>query len=134
MKRRFEPIPEVSFRKEIGGQDGAKSIDGPGEFRFKFQIAQEQIGDESDPQLGQQGVLRSADKAFNFELLLDGFEEEFNLPAVFVKLSDGFSGPGEVVGQEDDDVAGFGIFGADAAQALGEFLFGIEAFELYDVV
>ena len=106
MEWSIQPIPEVSFRKEIGGQDGAKSIDGPGEFRFEFQIAQKQIGDKSDPQLGQQGVLRSADEAFDLELLLDGFEEEFDLPAVFVKLSDGFSGPGEVVGQEDDDVAG----------------------------
>ena len=78
--------------------------------------------------------MRSADKAFDLELLLDGFEEEFDLPAVFVKQSDGFGGPGEVVGQKDNDLAGCGVFGTDAAQALGEFLFGVEPFELYDLV
>lgn len=84
--------------------------------------------------MGQQGVSGGADKTFNLELLLDGFEEEFDLPAVFVDLSDGFGRPGKVIGQKDDDIAGFWIFGTDAAQAIGELLFGIESFEFNDLV
>jgi hypothetical protein len=134
MEWRIEPIPEISSGKEVGGQDRAKGIEGPRELRFEFQIAEEQVGDECHPQLGQQGVLRSADKAFDLELLLDGFEEEFDLPAVFVKLSDGLGGPSEVVGQKDNDLAGYRVFGTDAAQAPGEFLFGVEPFEFDDLV
>ena len=78
--------------------------------------------------------MRSADETFDLELLLDGFEKEFDLPAVFIDLGDGGGRPCEVVGQEHNDFAGFRVFGPDAAQTLGEFLAGVKPFEFNDVI
>ena len=51
-------------------------------------------------------------------MLFDLFEEQLDLPALFVDLCDGERGKGEVVGQKLQLLAGFGIAIGDAAQLL----------------
>ena len=46
------------------------------------------------------GVFRSAEEAFDFEVLLDPFEEQFDLPALPVDFRDGQGCEAEVAGQE----------------------------------
>ena len=55
------------------------------------------------------------------------FEEQFDLPAATIQLSDGQSRHGEVVGQEDERFAGEGIAIADAAQRFGIIVLGLQA-------
>ena len=55
-------------------------------------------------------------------MLLDPFEEQFDLPAQPVELGDGERGQGEVVGQKDEPLARFGVAEADAAQRRFEAL------------
>jgi hypothetical protein len=49
-------------------------------------------------------------------MLFDPFEEQFNLPTLFVNLCDGERGEGEVVGQELQPLAGLRVTVADSAQ------------------
>ena len=62
-------------------------------------------------------------------MLLDPLEEQFDLPAAAVELGDGQRRQGEVVGQEDQRLAGFRIVEANAAQRCGEALARVEAGE-----
>ena len=61
------------------------------------------------------GVGRSAVKSFDTQVLLDPFEEQFDLPATAIELSDGHGWHDKVVGQEDQRVAGERVVIADAA-------------------
>ena len=60
-------------------------------------------------------------------MLLDPFEEEFDLPASAIELGDGQCWDGKVVGQEDQHLAGFGIAITDASQRDGIIVLGLQA-------
>ena len=81
-----------------------------------FRDGDEHVDRDGDPDLGFDGVLGGAEDAFDAQVLLDPFEEGFDLPAAFVGLGDGDGGQGESVGQKDESLAGFGAAVCDAAQ------------------
>lgn len=60
-------------------------------------------------------------------MLLDPFEKQFHLPARFVERADGGCRQDEVVGEEHQRLAGFGILESDAAQMFGIVLAAIDA-------
>ena len=91
-----------------------------------FQNGDEQINGDGGPDLGAHRVGRGAVKGFDAQMLLDPFEEEFDLPAAAIELGDGQRWHGEVVGQEDQRLAGFGITIADAPQRGGIIMLGLE--------
>ena len=53
--------------------------------------------------------------------------EEFHLPVAFVERADGGGRKREVVGDEDQRLAGLGVLEADAPQKFGVILTGVEA-------
>ena len=55
-------------------------------------------------------------------MLLDPFEEQFDLPAALVELRDGQGGKRPVVGQEGEPLPGFGVAIRDASQGNGILL------------
>ncbi len=67
------------------------------------------IDRDGGPGLGLDGVLGIAEEALDAQVLLDPFEERLDLPAAFVEPCDGQGRQGEVVAQEGDGLAGFGI-------------------------
>jgi hypothetical protein len=77
------------------------------------------IDGDGDPDLGLDGVLGGSEEALDAQVLLDPFEEQLDLPAAFVEPCNGQCRQGEVVGQEDEDLAGFGIAICDAAELFG---------------
>ena len=92
-----------------------------------FQNGDEQINGDGAPDLGAHRVGRRAIKGFDPQMLLDLFEEQFDLPASAIELGDGQRRDGEVVGQEDQHVAGFGIAITDATQRVGIIVLGLKA-------
>jgi hypothetical protein len=74
-----------------------------------FQNGDEQVNGDGAPDLGAHGVRAGAIKGFDAQMLLEPFEEQFDLPAAMIELDDGQSRQGEVVGQEDQQFhrAGF---------------------------
>ena len=77
-------------------------------------IGDQQIHAHGHPDLGQYGVARGAEEGFDFQVLLDPFEEQLDLPAILVDRRDGFGRQAEAIGEEDVVLAGLGIAKADA--------------------
>ena len=70
------------------------------------------IGGNGDPDLGLYRIVGSAVEGLDSEMLLDPFEEQFDLPSALVEFGDGQCGKDEIIGQKDE------LF----------FLFGVEVF------
>lgn len=70
-----------------------------------FDDRDQHIGTHCAPDLGLHSVLACAQKVLDAQVLLDPFEEEFDLPAVFVQGCDGGSRQAGVVGQKDERLA-----------------------------
>ena len=67
---------------------------------FCFDDGDQHAGGDSAPDLRLDGVLAGAQKALDAQVLLDPFEEEFDLPAAFVECGDGGRRQSGVVGEE----------------------------------
>ena len=76
---------------------------------LEFQERQDQINTQSYHHLCHHCIVRIAQKGFDFQVLLDPFEEQLHLPALFVNLSDGLGGPVKMVGGEDIMLATFRV-------------------------
>ena len=67
-----------------------------------FDDSDEDVSTNCDPYLRLHGVLAGAQKGFDTQMLLDPFEEQFDLPALLVKCRDHLGLEREVVGQKDE--------------------------------
>ena len=92
-----------------------------------FQNGDEQINGDGAPDLGAHGIGAGAIKGFDAEMLLDPFEEQFDLPASPIQVGNGQRRHGEVVGEEDEGFAGAEVVIADAAQRAGIIVLGCQA-------
>jgi len=99
-----------------------------------FQNSDEQIDGDGCPDLGAHRVGRGAVEGFDAQMLLDPFEEEFDLPAAAIELGDGQRRHGEVVGQEDQGLARFWVAIADAAHGDGIIVLGVQPGEHHGLV
>ncbi len=68
--------------------------------RQKLHIGEHQHGDQGDPYLRHGCVAAGTEESFDLQILLDPFEEQFDLPAGLVDIGDGFGGQVEIVGQK----------------------------------
>lgn len=80
---------------------------------------EQDVDADGDPDLGLHGVLGVAVEAFDAEVLLDPFEEEFDSPTGAIELGDGEGGEVEVVGEEDESAAVFVVVEGDASERFG---------------
>lgn len=85
---------------------------------------EQEHSDEGCPNLNAERVFASADEGFDFEGLLEGFEKEFNFPAVFIDVRDGGWAEFEVVGQKNDLALVFLVPYDHAAKQMRTFLGG----------
>ena len=99
-----------------------------------FQNGDEQINGDGRPDLSAHRVGRGAVKGFDAQMLLDPFEEKFDLPAAAIEFGDGQRRHGEVVGQKDQRLARFWIAIADAAHGVGIIVLGVQAGEHHGLV
>jgi len=68
------------------------------------------------PNLDQNGVLRCFNETSDTKVLLDGLEEQFDLPAFLVDLRDGRGTEAEMVREEDDALVYLGNPDRDTAK------------------
>ena len=73
-----------------------------------FQNGDEQVNGDGAPDLSAHGVRTRTVEGFDAQMLLDPFEEQFDLPAAMIQLRNGQGGRGEIVGQKDQRLAGLG--------------------------
>ena len=77
--------------------------DGKGDTAEGFDVGQEQVIDHGDPDLGHDGISGSPQKGFDFEVLLDPFEEDLDLPTLAIDFGNGAGGEVKMVGEEAID-------------------------------
>ena len=94
-----------------------------------FHDSHKHIDGYSDPDLGLHGILGGAIESLDSEMLLDPFEEQFDLPPAFVQLCDGQGRQDEVVGQEDKTFACFSVVELDPPDFIRVLLSGVETNE-----
>src|SRR6202035_1994201 len=87
----------------------------------------EDVERDGDPDLGLHGIFGCAEEAFDPQVLLDPFEEQFDLPAAFVERGDGGRRQPELIGEEYQLLSRFGVPEADAPQVFGVMLGGVVA-------
>ena len=88
-----------------------------------FDDGHEDVDAHSDPDLGLDSVLGGAVEGLDAKVLLDPFEEQFDLPAGLVQFCDGERRQEEVVGEEDEAFARLCVAVDDAAQGIGIVFF-----------
>ena len=78
--------PQVHTFHEHGLGQAGKLQESTAHFAFELEPNQEQVSDQGGPDLDEHGILGGAIKCLDFQVLLDPFEEEFDLSAAAIKL------------------------------------------------
>ena len=97
--------------------------------KFLFDNGNQNVSRHGAPDLRLDGVLAVAQELLYAQVLLDPFEEQFDLPAVLVQGRDCQWWQHEVVGQKDELLVGDRVPVANAPQVLGVVLRGIKPVE-----
>ena len=99
-KRSVQPREKVAVDEQLMPHQGREIRKRPAEGGHQLQVAQDQHSDQRRPDLSFDSIGICPEEGFNLQALFDGFEKQFNLPAVLVDGCDGFRGKVEVVCQE----------------------------------
>jgi len=81
--------------------------------QFLLDNGHQNINADGNPDLGFDRVLGCTIKSLDPQMWLDPFEEEFHLPAAFVKLGNDQCRQRKVVGEENEALVVFGIAEGD---------------------
>jgi len=111
-------VKKLGFLEEGETQDLQNVVEAPFELEFLFHDRHEDVDTDGNPDLCFHGVLGGAVEAFDTQVLLDPFEEEFYLPAALVQLGYGNGLQHEIVGEKDQPFAGRGIDKLDSPKAV----------------
>jgi len=84
------------------GTGGLPDSKGPPQTAAHLEILQEQDSDECCPNLDMYRIGAGSHEGFDFQVLFDGFEEEFDLPALLVDGGNRVGDQFHVVCQQDD--------------------------------
>src|SRR5258705_9835647 len=114
-----EPFDEVAIGEQIEPDHGDEIGQGPSPLRAKLKESEDEDGDQSGPDLDVKGVLGSADEGFDTQVLFDGPEEQFHLPALPINLGNGGGSQIEPVGEED---VSFAVVGDEFDSAKADWL------------
>ena len=76
---------------------------------------EQEYRDEGCPNLNTESIFTGSDESFDFEILFEGFEKDFDLPAFFVDADDGAGGEVHEVGDQNQGIISFNAY-SDAAK------------------
>src|SRR5438309_7048500 len=88
-ERLIEPGPQVTIRKQIHPEQRDEIGQGPAERGFELQVLEHEQRDQSRPDLNMQRVGRGPYERLHSEILLEGLEQQLDLPACLVDPRDG---------------------------------------------
>ena len=95
-------------------------------FCLKLDEREQQIIDHGGPDLCHNCIFRCTEEWFDFQILFDPLEEDFDLPARFVQVSDGTCRQIEVVGEKLMYFPGFLIDIGHQTERLRVFFLGFQ--------
>ena len=112
-------------------QDSPKTF---GNLMDLFETGHQEVDADRDPDLRLDGVLAGPEERFDAQVLLDPLEEQLDVPAALVERGDGGGREPEMVGQKDEDLAGFQVAEADSSQLGRVELLAAGSFEADNLV
>ena len=101
---------------------------------LEFDVSDEQVVNQCGPDLDQDGILGGSQEGFYFKVLLDPFEEQFDIPAGLVDLGDGGGRQLEVIGHKGKSFIGDLVKKGDQTQAVGIFSKTLRTTEQNDLI
>lgn len=99
-----------------------------------LETGHQEVNADRDPDLGFDRVLGRAEERLDAQVLFDPFEEQLNVPAALVECGDGRSRETKMVGEKDENLAGFRVAKAYPSQFCGVELLAADTFEADDLV
>ena len=81
--------------------------------RSKLKELEDQHGNQCCPNLNLHGIGTGSNKGLDLEVLLQSFEEDFNLPAIFVNGSNRTGSQTHMIGDKDQDLSRFRVLHFD---------------------
>src|SRR5207248_1362002 len=87
------------------------------------------VDGDGNPDLRLHRILGGAEERFDAKVLLDPFEEEFDLPATAIQRGDSERRQGEVIGEHDQRLPRLQVLDVNTSQRLGEVLLRVEVIE-----
>lgn len=93
-----------------------------------------QVNADRDPDLGSNGVLAGAIERFDSKVLLDPFEEKFDLPAPLVDGGDGQRLEPKVICQKSQALVGITVKITDATESIGVIPFTFVGAQFNDLI
>lgn len=91
--------------EEIHSQQRHQIGQAPAEARGHLQVSQQEHRNQRRPDLGLHGIGRGAHERLDLQVLFEGFEEQFNLPPIFIDGGNRTGSQAVVIGEEHQDVA-----------------------------
>ncbi len=104
-ERLINPSHQIAVGEEIHTQERDEIGQAPMEAGGQLQIAQQQHRDQRRPYLGSDRVRGGTDEGLDLQVLLDGLEEQLDLPAILVDCGNGAGAQAVMIGDEDQRVA-----------------------------
>lgn len=102
--------------------------------KFLLDNGNQNVSRHGAPDLRLDGVLAVAQELLDSQVLLDPFEEQFDLPAIFVQGCNRQWRQHKVVGQKDKSLASFRVFESYASQVFWVMLRGVKPVEQYRLI
>jgi hypothetical protein len=99
-----------------------------------MEILQKQQGDQGCPNLDAKSIFGCADEGFDFQVLLEGLEEDLDFPSIPVDSCDGRGTESQVVGQQNDLTFFDVIPNHDTPEKMGAFYFGAGSGQPNDLI
>ena len=127
VERIVDPFPQIAVGEEVPPKKGYQVRERPVETGAELEVFQEQHGDQGRPDLDLQGIGARPNEGLDLQVLLQGLEEQLNLPAVLVDAGDGTGGEVHMVGQENQKLTTFRVPIGDPTQQAGAVLPGFRA-------
>ena len=102
--------------------------------RAQLQELEDQNGNQGCPNLDLQRIGASPHEDLDLEILLQRFEEQLDLPAIFVNAGDGGGAQGQMSGQQHQHVPGLGTKHFQASEEVGTILMSFRTLPENDLV
>jgi len=122
-------LKKRGFLERSDAQDLQNFGKAAGELQLLPQDGHQHVHAHRDPHLGLHGVVRVAIEGLDPQVLLDPFEEQFDLPAATIELRDGQCGQFEIVGEKHKSPVVLGVVEGDATQGVRIEFRGLDAAE-----
>ena len=87
----IHPGPQINVAHQMDSDECDKIGHMPVVLCLILEVLEQQYGNQGRPDLTHHGILVCSDKGLDAQMLFDGFEKAFYLPACFVKSTNGLS-------------------------------------------